>query len=482
MKLFSFTHYSLFIPLSFLISFSTPSKVHKDKEQHNSNETSKYDDISSIYNWAKNSGIYINKNLCLNKNSQNDINHTFYYFKANETIKNNTLLISIPSSIMISQDSLEKIFKKGKNKKLSNLWNKVLNINQYLNYSSSKQLFYISVMLSHATFNQKGKFFKKYEEYLNMYNYINLDDYPIFFKGNEMAYLNYSNFGKEIKNNLKSINNEYYLIKHELDMDSTVIVEEFIKYRILSLANSFYYNNKSYVIPLIDCFQKKVNFSNNEYSAYIRIKHNNITKNKNNSNKFNIEIYSHRKIRKNEEISILWKQVSNTENYLYYGFIDEKNLITPPFLVEFVNKNFLKDLNIDSINKKYNINYEDLIVPKYYDLNSEFFDTYLFNIYQNLSYYFEQYYKSNEGPYIMMKDNLKYYLDLYNELYNDEMINRNIDGINKKKYVKNILGMERKLLEKSINILEEKIRNVINNKEERDIYLLLKRAKKKHSK
>jgi hypothetical protein len=147
-----------------------------------------------------------------------------------------------------------------------------------------------------------------------------------------------------------------------------------------------------------------------------------------------------------------------------------------------VNKNFLKDLNIDSINKKYNISYEDLIVPKVFDLSSEFFDTYLFNIYQNLSYYFEQYYHTNEGPYIMMKDNLKYYLDLYNELYNDDMINRNIDGINKKKSVKIILGMEKKLLEKSINILEDKIKRVRNNKEERDIYLLLKRAKKKYSK
>ena len=483
MKQIVFSQYSLFILLSFLICFSSSKKSNKDKERNDSNKSLKYDDISSIYNWAQRNGIYINKQLRLNKNLQNDINHTFYYFTANETIENNTLLLSIPSTILISQKSVEKMFKKGKNKKLANLWNKVLNINQYLNTSSSKQLFYITVMLSHSTFNQKGKFYKKYEEYLNMYNYINLDDYPIFFKKNEMKYLNYSNFGKEIHNNFKSINNEYYLIKHELDMDSTIIVEEFIKYRILSLANSFYFNNKTYIIPFVDCFKRKVNHSNNEYNAYIALQYENNTKEENyTKNKFTLEFYSNKKIKRNEEISILWKQVSNSENYLYYGFIDEKNLLTPPFLVEFVNKNFLKDLNIDSINKKYNISYEDLIVPKVYDLSSEFFDTYLFNIYQNLSYYFDQYYHTNEGPYIMMKDNLKYYLDLYNELYNDDMINRNIDGINKKKSVKIILGMEKKLLEKSINILEDKIKRVRNNKEERDIYLLLKRAKKKYSK
>ena len=481
MKQFLFTQYALFILLSFLICFSSTKKSNKDKKLHDSNKTLKYDDISSIYNWAQRNGIYINKALSLNKNRENDINHTFYYFTANETIKNNTLLFSIPSSILISQQSLEKMFKKGKNKKLANLWNKVLNINQYLNTSSAKQLFYISVMLSHATFNQKGKLYKKYEEYLNMYNYINLDDYPIFFKRNEMVYLNYSNFGKEIKNNFLSINNEYYLIKHELDMDSTIIVEEFIKYRILSLSNSFYHNNKTYIIPFVDCFKRLVNYTHKELNANLIIKYNN-TKDKNNTDKFSLEIYSTRKIKQNEEISILWKQLSNSENYLYYGFTDEKNLITPPFLVEFVNKNFLKDLNIDSVNKKYNISFEDLIVPKYYDLNSEFFDTYLFDIYQNLSYYFEQYYHSNEGPYIMMKKNLQYYLDLYNELYNDDMINRNIDGINKKKSVIIILGMEKKLLEKSIKIIEDKIRYIIKNKEERDIYLLLKRAKQKYSK
>ena len=67
------------------------------------------------------------------------------------------------------------------------------------------------------------------------------------------------------------------------------------------------------------------------------------------------------------------------------------------------------------------------------------------------------------------------------------MINRNIEGINKKKYVKGILGMEKKLIENRIGILNAKIERVVQNKEERDIYELLKRAseankKKKHSK
>ena len=453
---------SLFLMLSFLISIS----LSIENEQ-------KYDEISSIYNWALKNGIYINPELRLYKNSQNNSDHNFFYFKTNNTIKNSTLLLRIPSSIMITHKSLEKMYKNSKNQKLANLWKKVSKINQYLDYPSAKQLFYISVMLSHATFNQKGKLYKKYEEYLNMYNYINLDDYPIFFKGNEMAYLNFSNFGKEINNNLESINNEYYLIKHVLEMDSTIIVEEFIKYRILSLANSIYHNNKTYVIPFIDCFQKKVNWTKKEFNAYMLL-----NKTNNSSNKFTVEIYSNKTIRKNSEISILWKQVSNNENYLYYGFIDENNMITPTYLVELLNKNYLNDLNINSINEKYKINFEDIIEPKQYDLNTEFYEEFLLDIYRNLSIYIDKYYHLNEGPYLMMKDNLMYYLNIYKELYNEDMINRNIDGINKKKAVKNILGMERKLLELKIGILENKIKNVINNKEERDIYELLRRTKK----
>jgi len=61
-------------------------------------------------------------------------------------------------------------------------------------------------------------------------------------------------------------------------------------------------------------------------------------------------------------------------------------------------------------------------------------------------------------------------LNIYKEFYNDDMINRNIDGAYKKKCVKNILGMERKLLEVKIGIIDKEIEKVVRNKEERDIY------------
>ena len=452
------------------ISVFSKSKIKRKTQDLNIN---KKDDISLIYSWAKRNNIYINENLQLFKNELNDINHNFYFFKTNNIIYNNTLLLKIPSDIMISQHSLQKFFEKSKIKKLANLWDKVFSINKYLNYSSAKQLFYISIILSDSTFRQKGNFYKKYKEYLDMYTYINLDNFPLFYNAKEMAYLNNSYFGKEIKNNLKSINNEYYLIKNVLNLDDTVIVDEFAKYRILSLSNSIILNNKIYIVPFIDCFKKKVNKTDGIHNAYIKI-----TKNEN--NQYDLEVYSNRTIMPNNEIYLLWKQRSNIESLLYYGFIDENNFITSNFFVELINKNFKKDLDIDMINKKYNISLDTLIEPKSYDLNNEFYHEYLYYVYSNISKYFDQYYYKNEGPYLMMKDNLAYYLRLYEEIYNNDLINRNVMGINKKKNIKNILGLEKKLIENRLQLLDNKIKHFRNEKEEKDIYELLRRNSRKN--
>ena len=433
----------------------------------------KTDEISSIYKWAKKNNIYINENIQLYKNELNDVNHNFYYFKSNNDINNNTLLLKVPSNIMISQHFLDNFFKKQKNKKFSSLWDKISSIYEYLKYASAKQLFYISIIISDSTFRQKGKFYKKYKEYLDMYSYINLDNFPILYNAKEMLYLNYSNFGKEIKSNLKSINNEYFLIKNKLNLDRTVLVDEYAKYRILSLSNSVYINNNTYVIPFIDCFKKKVNKTFGNYNAYIKY-----SPNERNNKEYDLEIYSYGQIKSNTELLLLWKQISNIECLLYYGFVDEKNVITSEFLVDVINKNFKTDLAIDDINKKYNINFDDLIESKHYDLNNEFYDEYLYYAYRNLSIYFDQYYHNNEGPYQMMKDNLVYYLKLYEEMYNDDLINRNIEGKNKKINVKTVLRLEKKLIENRIQLLNNKINYFRNTKIEKDIYELLRRNDK----
>ena len=151
--------------LSFLFIFTVLILIISKSVKHsNPIDNNKYDEISLIVNWAKKNNIYIHDYLSLKKNELNDIKHNFYYFKSNTKISNNTLLLKIPSSIMISQNSLVNFFKKSKSEKLSTLWEKIQSIDKFINYSSAKQLFYISIILSDSTFRQKGKFFKKHKD------------------------------------------------------------------------------------------------------------------------------------------------------------------------------------------------------------------------------------------------------------------------------------------------------------------------------
>ena len=85
----------------------------------------------------------------------------------------------------------------------------------------------------------------------------------------------------------------------------------------------------------------------------------------------------------------------------------------------------------------------------------------------------------NEGPYQMMKDNLEYYKMLYEKFYNNDLITMNINGINKKKNVKNILSLEKKLIENRIQLLNNKIDYFRKEKQEQDIYELLRRSANK---
>ena len=139
----------------------------------------------------------------------------------------------------------------------------------------------------------------------------------------------------------------------------------------------------------------------------------------------------------------------------------------------------MNDLKVHKINKKYGINLEKFIEPKVYDINNAFYSDYFYYIYKNLSQYFDQYYHNNEGPYQMMKDNLEYYLKLYEEMYNNELINMNIEGIIKRRYIRNILGIEKKLIENRIKLHNKKINHFRNEKKEKDIYELLRRKSKK---
>ena len=173
-------HFILLILLSSILSDT--------KKLNKKINTSIENQISSILKWAKTNNIYIHKNLVLNKNT--DYSHNFFYFTSNASIPNNTILLKIPYNIMISQNLLDNHFHEIKSKRWSPLWEEIVkNKNPYINDFLIKQIFYISIIIENAIRRKKGSIYKKYESYFDMYDYINMDNFPLFYEEDEISFL-----------------------------------------------------------------------------------------------------------------------------------------------------------------------------------------------------------------------------------------------------------------------------------------------------
>ena len=432
---------------------SDKNKKKKSNKPQNQNIT-KESELEIINNWAKKSNIYINDKITLNKNT--DSSHNFYYFTSNSQIPNNTLLLKVPYDMMITQSSLEKHFQSKRSKKFAYLWDKIIeNKNPYISYFSTKQLFYMSIIIEDANNKKKGHLYHKFKPYFDMYDYINLDRFPVFYDDEELYFLSPSSFGSELKQAVESLKEEYYIINNDLQI-STSIQDNFLKYRVLALANSISFNNtkmkdrndfnESVIVPFIDCF-KKVVMDYNSTAEYKMI----LDK----DNKYYIEVRSNKDIEENKEINLKWRKLANGESLIYYGFIEKGNNVAPKLYINVFNYLFRKDLGVEE-GKEFN----DITSRSRYELNTEFFDHDVVGSYKNLSKLFDKYKDKPEGRYEMMRDNLNYYLNIYNTQFSDGNINLYIKGDDKRKCIKNIMKIEKIVVQNKLKYVNTVINDI----------------------
>ena len=447
----------------FLFLIIQPSFLFKkNKQKRNEKIQNVKDKIFSILLWAKTNNIYIQENLILNKS--NDSTHNFYYFSSNSSISNNTLLLKIPYNIMISKETLSKYLTQNKNNKISNLWERILSLNnEILSDFHSKQLLYITIILEYFTNKKKGNLYKRYEPYFEMYEYIDMDNFPVFFDEDEIYFLSPSGFGAELVKATESLKEEYLLTKNELKIESSM-PDTFLKYRVLSLSNSIRFNNTNLsnksntdeyndtvVIPFIDCFKKKIYNRNSIMAEYSFVK--------DDEGNYNLEIRAIKDIKKGEEITLQWNKLSNQDSYLYYGFIDEENLLLPQMYVNVLNNMMKSDLGIDE-----NKNFSDIAKRDLYELNSEFIEADVVYSYKNISEQIDKYKNKKEGRYEMMEDNLNYYLRIYDEQLTDGNINIHIRGKEKKRIIKSLMKIERQIFKDRINYVRMLIQDIREKK------------------
>jgi hypothetical protein len=357
---------------------------------------------------------------------------------------------------MISQSSLEKYFKSNKNKKFAYLWDKIIELRSpFISYFSTKQFFYMAIIIEDAINRKKGSFYQKYKPYFDMYEYMNMDNFPAFYDEDEINYLSTSCFGSELFNAMKSLKEEYYIINNDLQI-TTSIQDSFLKYRVLALANSISFNNtklkdrndfnESVIVPFIDCFKKVVS----DYNANAKY-----NMNRDDDGNYFLEIRTIKDIPKNEEINLKWRKLSNNECLIYYGFIDEGNYLVPKFFINVFNNLFKKDMGVDP-NKSFN----DTMQRGRFELNTEFFNPDVVESYKNLSKLFDKYKNRFEGRYEMMVDNLKYYLNIYEGQFSDGNINLYIKGNDKRRFIKNIMKLEKRVVKNKINYVNSVISDI----------------------
>ena len=439
--------------LFILVSFISPSKKVKKKISQHKNIL-KEELILTLYKWANKNNIYISDKLKINKNT--DSLHNFYYFTSNETIPNNTILLKVPYDSMISQSSLEKYFQEKRNKKFAYLWERILEIkNKYISYFSTKQYLYMSIIIENAINKKKGWIYNKFKPYFDMYEYMNMDNFPVFYDDEEIHYLSTSSFGAELEQAVQSLKEEYYIINNDLQISSS-IQDNFLKYRVLSLANSISFNNTkisakydandSVIVPFIDCF-KRAAVSYNINAEY-EIKHDK-------NNNYYLEIKTIDKIPKDEEIYLRWNRMPNNDLLIYYGFIEKGNYLAPKYYVDVFNNLFKKDLGVDTKRT-----FSDVMQRGRFELSTEFFETDVIRSYKNLSKLFDEYKNRPEGFYEMMADNLNYYLQMYDGQFSDGNINLYIKGNNKRKFVKTLMKLEKRLIQNKMNYVKSVIKDI----------------------
>ena len=429
----------------------------KEKTTKNIKKEENKDIISSVLEWAKNNSIYINDKLKLNKKTTRD---KHYYFSADSRILNNTLLLKVPYDSMITQYTLNEIYKNSKNKKFENLWDKISQLQNYhVKYFSTKQLLYMSILIENAVRKKKGPVYKKYKEFFRMYEQIDLDIFPVFYLEHEKLYLSGSNFGSQINRATESLNEEYYIVGRELNIDIPLI-DDFLRTRVISLISSTDFNNtnlnytnganETIIVPFLDCFTKVI--SADKANARIEIK--GVKNDTNNYTNYFLEIYSNDNILIGGEINLKWRSFPNSELLLYYGVVEEGNPFSSRFYIDILNRKLKQELNI-SENKNF-----DNIKRDMYEINTEFYDPSVINTYRNLSLDIDKYKDREEGAYEMMRDNLKLYADLYDNPLSDGNVNMYINGKEKIKDIKEILHSEKKILDGKVQYLDKVIRGI----------------------
>ena len=230
----------------------------------------------------------------------------------------------------------------------------------------------------------------------------------------------------------QSIFEEFEYIQKNYSYES-LINDEYIKYRIMSVSKFYNFMGNSAIVPFFDFFPIEMNKT--LYNVFWNVD--------NNTKKFIIK--SNKNIKKGEKLIMKCLNIPNSRLLMYYGLTFEKNDYIDPFIVKYLHSKLKKEIKIQDY----------ILNPKIseFDLSKESFIGDSMDNYRNLGSYFNLPNNDDTG-YILMLKNLKYYLEDYNLIDETDYYKKIIFDKNRIN-IRRVIDLEKLLLQKRIDLLQE---------------------------
>ena len=390
----------------------------------------------TLLKWAKKNNIEISNKLILNFSS---INYKTFY--ANEDIPENETILKVPFDKILTVKKFEEYSPEFLLNMYSDLNNNSSFSNNIFRTSTIKEQTFICLNLIYAiTHKKKSKLYKLYKPYFQSFEN-NLDYFPLLYGEGEIDLLNTTNFGAKLYGAKNSIIEEIKYIQNNFSYES-LISDDYIKYRIITVTKSYNIKGDSGIVPLADFFPLELNTE--IHNVYWKLD--------NETNIFYIK--SIRNISKGETLKMKCFTAPNSKYLMYYGITFENNSYIEPFRIKYLHPKLKQEIKVKT--SIMNPNIDD------FDLSEQSFIGDTMDNYRNMGIFFNMPNNDDTG-YILMLKNLKYYMEEYNIISESDYYKKIILDKNRIN-IKRIVELEKFLLQKRIDLLQEIVDDRMKNK------------------
>ena len=391
-----------------------------------------------LLEWGKNNSLFISDKLEMKYSSEN--NKTYY---AKDDIPEKTLIMNIPFKIMLNIDNALELLNNKKLKKLYSEYQKEkFEISIGFLPASLDQSFlsYLIYLVNHRQKHYKKTKFYQYFHYLIDTFETDLDSFPIFYNKNQLDLLKGSLSLMESTLMKELFKEEVHKLEYNHNQKS-IDLDEYLRFRTLTVTKSLNISNITSIIPFIDMFDNdpidfNVNFKLNETNN-------------------NLYVFTTKKVKRGSILYLRSGYFSNIKRFILYGDTFEKMkdyiesfqipMISPMMhnSISDKDKGFDLDDTIDLVKKKF---YKDAL-----------------KTYKKISKL-----KKEDGSdlsaYNLFLKNLEYVRGYYEPITASHIYNQfvNLKDIEN---VKRVLYLEKKVLDEKIEVLRKFINKLTKSKE-----------------